>query len=64
MELPRIGNEAIKKELNCNCSCRAHDIYVRMLSKESTHDRALSVGGDDCLAPTGAECRGGADDGL
>ena len=45
MELPRIGNEAIKKELNCNCSCRAHDIYVRMLSKESTHDRALSVRG-------------------
>ena len=28
MELPRIGNEAIKKELNCNCSCRAHDIYM------------------------------------
>lgn len=31
MELPRIGNEAIKKELNCNCSCRAHDIYVRIV---------------------------------
>lgn len=45
MELSRIGNEAIKKELNCNCSCRAHDIYVRILSKESTHDRALSVRG-------------------
>ena len=54
MELPRIGNEAIKKELNCSCSCRAHDIYVRMLSKESTHDRALSVWG--CLLS--------ADDGL
>ena len=42
MELSRIGNEAIKKELNCNCSCRAHDIYVRILSKESTHDRVVA----------------------
>ena len=40
--MSRIGNEAIKKELNCNCSCRAHDIYVRILSKESTHDRVVA----------------------
>ena len=32
-------------------------IYVRVLFKESTHDRALSVWGA-CLAPTGAERRG------
>lgn len=39
---------------NCSCSVRDIDIYVRILSKKSTHYRALSVRGGACLAPTGA----------